>query len=202
MSLHRDWDLGIFGSCVAIQKVGPDRPLEWMGSCILAPRPPVTPRPNAPRGGTSLLAPETGDLAGKLHDRTIPIFGVPNGEIEALMADATARFTDEWRERVVDPTDERSVVRFFYNESKTELFDLARWHAEDPIHFRTLVCADNRGAAVPAVPTWTTGRASVPTRWCSRRPDSTSRSPTSRARCSHSPNGAASGAAFRSARST
>jgi len=23
--LHRDWDLGIFGSCVAIQKVGPDR---------------------------------------------------------------------------------------------------------------------------------------------------------------------------------
>ena len=90
---------------------------------------------------TSLLAPETGDLRRELLIELSQYFGVPIGEIEALMADATARFTDEWRERVVDPTDERSVVRF-YNESKTELFDLARWHAEDPIHFRTLVCAD------------------------------------------------------------
>jgi len=76
---------------------------------------------------TSLLAPETGDLRRELLIELSQYFGVPIGEIEALMADATARFTDEWRERVVDPTDERSVVRF-YNESKTELFDLARWH--------------------------------------------------------------------------
>jgi len=90
---------------------------------------------------TSLLAPDTGDLRRELLIELSEYFGAPIGEIEARMADATVRFTEEWRHRVVDPTDERSVVRF-YNESETELFDLASWHAEDPIHFRTLVCAD------------------------------------------------------------
>ena len=42
---------------------------------------------------------------------------------------------------MADPSDERAVTAF-YNESTTELFDLARWHAEDSIHCRTLVCAD------------------------------------------------------------
>src|SRR6185295_7423338 len=38
----------------------------------------------------------------------------------------------------------------FYNESKTELFDLAQWHSTDPIHFRSLMCADLAEAATKA----------------------------------------------------
>src|SRR5207245_2138606 len=36
---------------------------------------------------------------------------------------------------------EKTVVRF-YNDSQTELFDLVGWHADDPIHYRTLMCTD------------------------------------------------------------
>jgi SAM-dependent methyltransferase len=87
------------------------------------------------------MAPRTGDLRQELTIELSEYFGSPVWEIETQLADATARFTDEWRQRITDPTDEREVTRF-YNESKTELFDLARWHAEDTIHYRTLVCAD------------------------------------------------------------
>src|SRR3981189_3533692 len=51
---------------------------------------------------TSLLAPATGDLRKELQIELSEYFGVPIGEIEARMADATARFTEEWRDRVVD----------------------------------------------------------------------------------------------------
>ena len=43
--------------------------------------------------------------------------------------------------KIVNPADEAAVVRF-YDESQTEIFDLAQWHASDPIHYRTLVCLD------------------------------------------------------------
>ena len=87
------------------------------------------------------MAPRTGDLRQELTLELSEYFGASIAEIEARLADATTRFTEEWREQITDPSDERAVTRF-YNESKTELFDLACWHAEDPIHFRTLVCAD------------------------------------------------------------
>jgi 2-polyprenyl-3-methyl-5-hydroxy-6-metoxy-1,4-benzoquinol methylase len=87
------------------------------------------------------MAPRTGDLRQELTLELSEYFGASTAEIEAQLADATTRFTEEWRERITDPSDERAVIRF-YNESKTELFDLARWHMEDAIHFRTLVCAD------------------------------------------------------------
>ena len=87
------------------------------------------------------MAPRIGNLRQELTLELSEYFGSPVAEIEAQLADATARFTEEWRNRITDPADERAVTRF-YNESKTELFDLARWHAEDPMHFRTLVCAD------------------------------------------------------------
>jgi SAM-dependent methyltransferase len=87
------------------------------------------------------MAPRTGDLHQELTIELSEYFGSPVWEIETRLADATARFTEEWRDRITDPTDEQEVTRF-YNESKTELFDLARWHAEDSIHYRTLVCAD------------------------------------------------------------
>jgi SAM-dependent methyltransferase len=87
------------------------------------------------------MAPRTGSLRQELTLELSEYFGTPVAEIEAQLADATIRFTEEWRNRITDPSDERAVTRF-YNESKTELFDLARWHAEDSIHYRTLVCAD------------------------------------------------------------
>jgi 2-polyprenyl-3-methyl-5-hydroxy-6-metoxy-1,4-benzoquinol methylase len=90
---------------------------------------------------TTLMAPRTGDLRQELTIELSEYFGRPIWEIETQLADATVRFTDEWREQIADPSDERAITRF-YNESKTELFDLARWHAEDAIHYRTLVCAD------------------------------------------------------------
>ena len=65
----------------------------------------------------------------------------PVAEIAAELIGATQRFTEEWRQRVADSRDEARVIRF-YNESETELFDLAKWHAEDQIHYRTLMCCD------------------------------------------------------------
>jgi SAM-dependent methyltransferase len=90
---------------------------------------------------TTLMAPRTGNLRDELTLELSEYFGTPVGEIEAQLADATTRFTEEWRERISDSSDESAVTQF-YNESKTELFDLARWHAEDAIHYRTLFCAD------------------------------------------------------------
>lgn len=90
---------------------------------------------------TSILAPRTGNVRDELTLELSEYLGVASHEIEARLADATERFTREWRERVVDSTDERAVERF-YADSQTELFDLARWHAEDVIHYRTPICLD------------------------------------------------------------
>ena len=142
---------------------------------------------------TAALAPRTGDLRSELTLELSEYFKRPVAAIEAQLAGATERFTDEWRRRVHDPRDEKAVTRF-YNESDTELFDLARWHVEDPIHFRTLVCCD---AAVAGA-----GREYLDygsgirsTRWYSRRPVSTSRSPTWPIHFSPSRDGDANGAA-------
>jgi 2-polyprenyl-3-methyl-5-hydroxy-6-metoxy-1,4-benzoquinol methylase len=90
---------------------------------------------------TRALAPRTGDLRAELTLELADYFRRPVDQIETQLAGATERFTDEWCRRVADPRDEKAVTRF-YNESDTELFDLARWHAEDPIHYRTLICCD------------------------------------------------------------
>jgi SAM-dependent methyltransferase len=90
---------------------------------------------------TTLLAPRTGDLGGELALELSEFFGTSLDDIRARLAGAMANFTDEWNEHVPDGRDERAVTRF-YNESKTEIFDLARWHSDDPIHFRALFCAD------------------------------------------------------------
>jgi 2-polyprenyl-3-methyl-5-hydroxy-6-metoxy-1,4-benzoquinol methylase len=90
---------------------------------------------------TRLMAPQTGDLHRELTVELAEYFRTSVSDIETRLADATVRFTEEWRDRVSDPSDERAVTQF-YNESETELFDLARWHADDSIHCRTLMCAD------------------------------------------------------------
>lgn len=50
-------------------------------------------------------------------------------------------FPAEWERMVTDPSDPQQLVRF-YNESQAELFEQIAWHASEPIHHRSLVCAD------------------------------------------------------------
>jgi 2-polyprenyl-3-methyl-5-hydroxy-6-metoxy-1,4-benzoquinol methylase len=90
---------------------------------------------------TAVMAPRTGSLRQELILELAEYFETSTQDVEVRLSDATTRFTEEWRKRVADPTDERAVTRF-YDESETELFDLACWHAEDSIHCRTLMCAD------------------------------------------------------------
>ena len=90
---------------------------------------------------TTLLAPRTRDIGKELALELSEFFGTSLDDIQERLAVATASFTEEWKARVPDGSDEEAVTRF-YNESKTELFDLAQWHSHDNIHFRALMCAD------------------------------------------------------------
>ncbi len=90
---------------------------------------------------TAILAPRTGDVGRELAMELAEFLGLPEDEVRARLADGTASFTNEWRARVADASDERAVTQF-YNDSKTEVFDLANWHATDPIHARSIICSD------------------------------------------------------------
>jgi SAM-dependent methyltransferase len=90
---------------------------------------------------TAILAPRTGDIGRELAMELSEFLGLPQADVRARLASGTASFTEEWRAHVPDASDERAVTRF-YNDSKTEVFDLANWHATDPIHARSLICAD------------------------------------------------------------
>src|SRR5579871_2565337 len=90
---------------------------------------------------TSILAPRTGDVGRELAMELAEFLGLPEHDVRARLADGTASFTNEWRARVADASDEHAVTQF-YNDSKTEVFDLANWHATDPIHARAIICAD------------------------------------------------------------
>jgi 2-polyprenyl-3-methyl-5-hydroxy-6-metoxy-1,4-benzoquinol methylase len=95
-----------------------------------------------------LLAPRLGSVREELVDDLSRYLGIGPDVIRARLKDATSAFAEEWRALVTDANDARQVVRF-YEESTTELFDLAEWHATDTIHLRTLVCIDlaaGRGA--------------------------------------------------------
>jgi 2-polyprenyl-3-methyl-5-hydroxy-6-metoxy-1,4-benzoquinol methylase len=88
-----------------------------------------------------ILAPRTGSVREELILDLSEYLNLPPSVIEGRLDNAAHRFTEEWRQRVTDPTDQAAVIRF-YNESQTEIFDLAQWHADDPIHLRSLVCLD------------------------------------------------------------
>src|SRR3954462_11103388 len=90
---------------------------------------------------TRILAPRTGDMARELELELSEYLSLPLEQVNARLTHATETFTEEWKQRVPYATDERAVVRF-YNESRTELYDLAKWHSSDPIHYRALMCAD------------------------------------------------------------
>ena len=89
----------------------------------------------------STLAPGTADVGRELIDELSEFLGITRDTTVARLGDATERFRQEWDRKVTDPSDEAAVIRF-YDESETEIFDLAQWHASDPIHYRTLVCLD------------------------------------------------------------
>lgn len=90
---------------------------------------------------TAILAPRTGDVGVELEIELSEFLGIPKEDVRARLAAGTASFTAEWNARVRDASNERAVTQF-YNESETEVFDLANWHATDPIHARSLVCAE------------------------------------------------------------
>ncbi|HUK32550.1 MAG TPA: hypothetical protein VLV86_01490, partial [Vicinamibacterales bacterium] len=79
----------------------------------------------------AILAPRTGDIGRELVMELSEFLRIPEGEIRARLQSGTANFTDEWRAHVADASDERAVTQF-YNDSSTEVFDLANWHATDP----------------------------------------------------------------------
>ena len=89
----------------------------------------------------SVVAPGTSDVRLSLVDELSEFLGISRDSTLAQLENATERFRQEWQAKVVNPADEAAVVRF-YDESRTEIFDLAQWHASDPIHYRTLVCLD------------------------------------------------------------
>jgi 2-polyprenyl-3-methyl-5-hydroxy-6-metoxy-1,4-benzoquinol methylase len=89
----------------------------------------------------SVVAPGASDVRQALVDELSKFLGISRDSTLAQLEDATEKFRQEWQAKVVNPADETAVVRF-YDESQTEIFDLAQWHASDPIHYRTLVCLD------------------------------------------------------------
>ncbi|HXH05029.1 MAG TPA: class I SAM-dependent methyltransferase [Vicinamibacterales bacterium] len=87
------------------------------------------------------MAPRTGDVLHELTLEAAECLGLTFDEAADRVARAGAEFRAEWERLVDDPRDAAAVVRF-YNESRFELFEQIAWHASEPIHHRSLVCAD------------------------------------------------------------
>ena len=87
------------------------------------------------------LAPRTGDIRRELASEAAEYLGLSFEETLQRIEQSATDFPDEWNRMVTDPSDPEQVVRF-YNESKAELFEQIAWHASEPIHHRSLVCAD------------------------------------------------------------
>src|SRR5256885_14127624 len=79
-------------------------------------------------------------IASELALELSEYFGTPIENIRSRLARAKESFAEEWTARGPDGSDEGAVTRF-YNESKTEPFDLAQWHSHDPVHPRARRCA-------------------------------------------------------------
>ena len=90
---------------------------------------------------TRIIAPTTGDLRGELVSEAAQFLGMTTEAAWSRLRDAGERFREEWTSNVVDPTDTKAVTEF-YNQTHTELFELIEWHANDPIHYRTLIVRD------------------------------------------------------------
>jgi 2-polyprenyl-3-methyl-5-hydroxy-6-metoxy-1,4-benzoquinol methylase len=87
------------------------------------------------------LAPRTGDIRRELALEAAEYLGLSFEEALQRIERSGLDFPDEWNRMVTDPSDPEQLVRF-YNESQAELFEQIAWHATEPIHHRSLVCAD------------------------------------------------------------
>lgn len=87
------------------------------------------------------LAPRTGDIRRELTLEAAEYLGLPVEETARRVERSGEDFPAEWQRMVTDPRDPDQLVRF-YNESQAELFEQIAWHATEPIHHRSLVCAD------------------------------------------------------------
>jgi len=90
---------------------------------------------------SSILAPRTGDIGRELAMELSEFLGLAEDDVQQRLESGTANFTEEWHSRIPDASDEGAVTRF-YNDSTTEVFDLANWHATDSIHARAVICSD------------------------------------------------------------
>lgn len=87
------------------------------------------------------LAPRTGDVRRELIMEASEYLGISLEEAERRVERSGEDFGEEWKSTVREPSDPGQLVRF-YNESRAELFEQIAWHASEPIHHRSLVCAD------------------------------------------------------------
>lgn len=87
------------------------------------------------------LAPRSGDIRRELASEAAEYLGLPIEDTLQRIEQSATDFPAEWNRMVTDPSDPDQVVRF-YNESQSELFEQIAWHASEPIHHRSLVCAD------------------------------------------------------------
>lgn len=88
-----------------------------------------------------IIAPRTGDVRADLVRDAAEFLGIPVDEAWRRLAGAGDRFREEWLRTVDNPQDVAALTQF-YNQSDTELFELIEWHANDAIHYRTLVLRD------------------------------------------------------------
>jgi len=87
------------------------------------------------------LAPRTGDIRLELASEAAEYLGLSVEDALRRIEQSATEFPAEWKRMVTDPSDPEQVIRF-YNESQVELFEQIAWHASEPIHHRSLVCAD------------------------------------------------------------
>jgi 2-polyprenyl-3-methyl-5-hydroxy-6-metoxy-1,4-benzoquinol methylase len=87
------------------------------------------------------MSPRLGDTKTELVHEAAEYLGIPVHEAWQRLSGARDRFREEWTRSVDDPKDPSAVIDF-YNRSEAELFELIEWHADDPIHHRTLVVRD------------------------------------------------------------
>ena len=88
-----------------------------------------------------IIAPRTGDVRTELVQDAAEFLGIPLAEAWQRHAGAGDRFRAEWLQTIDNPRDPTALTQF-YNQSDTELFELIEWHANDAIHYRTLVLRD------------------------------------------------------------
>ena len=87
------------------------------------------------------LAPRTGDVRRELTLEAAEYLRIPFEEAERRVESSGEDFGNEWKRTVTEPSNPEQLTRF-YNESQAELFEQIAWHSSEPIHHRSLVCAE------------------------------------------------------------